>query len=214
MHFLLYPSLSWLLLLCVNKFSYTSSCFPPLSWNKVKSQIIVSFSLCLWSKFDQKSIVSSIPFHQQYIHIRCNIRRKVVLNTWRKKFSFSQLIVSLFPLCLWLKEKFPPHFHSPPPWLLIKERVSPLFPEPEASTEGERGGERQRAPEKLRESRASRGRTKSTRANHLLWRELPYLSFRFRWCACDTVSVPVPPPHGSGGSALPGLNPGSLALMP
>ena len=85
-HFLLYPSLSWLLLLCVNKFSYTSSCFPPLSWNKVKSQIIVSFPLCLWSKIDQTSIVSSIPFRQQYIHIGCNIRRKVVLNTWRKSF--------------------------------------------------------------------------------------------------------------------------------
>ena len=99
-HFLLDSNLSWLLLLCVNKFSYTSTCFPPLSWNKVKSQIIVSLSLCLWSKFDQKSIVSSIPFHQQYIHIRCNIRRKVVLNTWRKVFLLStyRLIIPIVSL--------------------------------------------------------------------------------------------------------------------
>ena len=79
MHFLLgsiSSRLSWLLLLCVNKFSYISTCFPTLPRNKVNLKLSSHYFHCV---SDQK-------------------------------------------------KNFPPHFHSPPPWLLIKERVSPPFP--------------------------------------------------------------------------------------
>lgn len=113
----------------------------------------------------------------------------------KKKFSFSQLIVSLFPLCLWLKEKFSSSFPFSSALTPYKREGVPPFP----WARGEYGGRKGwRATASSRETEGVKGIKRTDEINKgkssLVKRaSLPIISFPMMclWYSIGPSSSPA-----------------------